>query len=186
MFLSILSSNFKKHTFCIQIYLKLFSGESLWNDHFSPNISETCIRSSTAGQPESEYNSSIEEFHCDPASNYAAIPGDHLSDTYVEENDVNIGHFTSRKKQFSSFRETKKSLNTFTVDIDEKYTMVSLANKYNGSDSNTNNDGSFSANATNEDHVYFVLEATSSMRDKHYNGPTSIDDLPPPRSSVLG
>ena len=186
MFLSILSSNFKKHTFCIHIYLKLFSGESLWNDHFSPNIFETCIRSSTAGQPESEYNSSIEEFHCDPASNCAALPGDQLSDTYVEEKNVNIGHFTSSRKQFSSFRETKKSLNTFTVDIDEKYTMVSLANKYNGSDSNTNNDGSFSANATNEDHVYFVLEATSSMRDKHYNGPTSIDDLPPPRSSVLG
>ncbi|XP_078310322.1 uncharacterized protein LOC111134278 isoform X1 [Crassostrea virginica] len=162
------------------------NGESLLNDHFSPNTSEPCMRSSTAGQPESEYNSSIESFHCDPASNYAAIPGDHLSDTYVEENDVNIGHFTSRKKQFSSFRETKNSLNTFTADIDDKYTMVNLANKYNGTDSITNNDESFSANATNEDHAYFVLEATSSMRNKHYNGPTSIDDLPPPRFSVLG
>ena len=174
------------HTFCIQIYLKLFSGESLLNDHFSPNTSEPYMRSSTAGQPESEYNSRIESFHCDPASNYAAIPGDHLSDTYVEENDVNIGQFTSRKTQFSSFRETKKSLNTFTLDIDDKYTMVNLANKYNGTDSITNNDESFSANATNEDHAYFVLEATSSMRNKHYNGPTSIDDLPPPRFSVLG
>nr|XP_022338887.1 multiple epidermal growth factor-like domains protein 10 [Crassostrea virginica] len=162
------------------------NGETLLNDHFSPNTSEPCMRSSTAGQPESEYNSSIESFHCDPANNYAAIPGDHLSDTYVEENDVNIGRFTSRKKQFSSFRDTKKSLNTFTADIDDKYTMVNLANKYNGTDSITNNDESFSANATNEDHAYFVLEATSSMRNKHYNGPTSIDDLPPPRLSVLG
>ena len=156
------------------------------NDNFSSNTSETCIRSSTAGQPESEYNSSIEAFHCDPSVNYAAIPGDQLSDTYVEENDVNIDHFTSNRKQFSSFRSTKKSLNTFTADIDDKYTMVNLAHKNSGTDSVTNNDVSFSANATTEDHAYFVLESTSSIRDKHYNGPTRVDDLPPPRFSVLG
>ena len=156
------------------------------NDHFSPDTSETCIRSSTAGQPESEYNSSIEEFNCDPSFNYAAIPGDQLSDTYVEGNDVNIDHLTSSRKQFSSFRTTKKSLNTFTADIDDKYTMVNLAHKNSGTDSITNNDVSFSANATTEDHAYFVLESTSSIRDKHYNGPTRVDDLPPPRFSVLG
>nr|XP_022343858.1 uncharacterized protein LOC111136957 isoform X3 [Crassostrea virginica] len=162
------------------------SGESLLNDHPSPNTSETCIRSSTAGQPESEYNSSIEAFHCDPSANYAAIPGDKLSDTYVEENDVNLDHFTSNRKQFSSFRSTKKSLNTFTADIDDKYTMVNLAHKNSGTDSVTNNDVSFSANVITEDHAYFVLESTSSIRDKHYNGPTRVDDLPPPRFSVLG
>ena len=173
-------------TLLIQTYLILFSGESLLNDHLSPNTSETCMRSSTAGKPESEYNSSIEAFECDPSVNYAAIPGDQLSDTYVEENDVNLHHFTSSRKQFSSFRTTKKSLNTFTADIDDKYTMVNLAHKNSGTDSITNNDVSISANVTNEDHAYFVLEATSSKRDKHYNGPTSIDDLPPPRISVLG
>ena len=62
--------------------------------------------------------------------------------------------------------------------------MVKFAKKHNGTDSNTNNDDSFSANATHEDHAYFVLEATSSMHDKHYNGPTSMDDLPPHRFSV--
>nr|XP_022343857.1 uncharacterized protein LOC111136957 isoform X2 [Crassostrea virginica] len=163
-----------------------YNGESLLNDHPSPNTSETCIRSSTAGQPESEYNSSIEAFHCDPSANYAAIPGDKLSDTYVEENDVNLDHFTSNRKQFSSFRSTKKSLNTFTADIDDKYTMVNLAHKNSGTDSVTNNDVSFSANVITEDHAYFVLESTSSIRDKHYNGPTRVDDLPPPRFSVLG
>ena len=107
-----------------------------------------------------------------------------IEKTYVEENDVNIGHFTLNNSH--TFATLKKSLNSFTADMDDNYTMVNLANKYNGTDSITHNDNSFSANATNENHAYFVLEATSSMRDKHNKCSTSLDDLSPPRFSVLG
>lgn len=127
-------------------------------------------------------NVSIKDDPIDMQTNHAMIPKeDNLSGSYVEESDFNINHHSPVKRKFSSFKTNVKNYNTSDIhaDIDEKYTT---ACKLNGITSSNNDSPYF----TEEDNAYYVLESQDRACDDNTENTMSVDNLPPPRFSVLG
>lgn len=124
----------------------------------------------------------IKDDPIDMQINHAMIPKeDNLSSSYVEESDFNINRHSPVKRKFSSFKTNVKNYDTSDIhaDIDEKYTT---ACKLNGITSQNNDPPYF----TEEDNAYFVLESQDRACDNNTENTMSVDNLPPPRFSVLG
>ncbi|XP_052705591.1 uncharacterized protein LOC128181281 isoform X2 [Crassostrea angulata] len=123
-------------------------------------------------------NVNIKNDPIDMQINHAVMPKeDNISGSYVEESHFNTNHHSPAKRKFSSFKAHVKNYDTSDIhaDIDEKYTT---ACKLNGITSSNTDSPYF----TEEDNAYFVLES----QNKACDDTMSVDNLPPPRFSVLG
>lgn len=170
--------------------LSTYNDEPHLNHHFTRSVPEQNQRISI--QNSQTYmdindtnlvrNVSIKNDPIDMQTNHAMIPKEHnLSGSYVEESDFNINHHSPVKRKFSSFKANVKNYDTSDIhaDIDEKYTT---ACKLNGITSPNNDPPYF----TEEDNAYFVLESQDRACDGNTENTMSVDNLPPPRFSVLG
>nr|XP_034328130.1 uncharacterized protein LOC105347266 isoform X1 [Crassostrea gigas] len=127
-------------------------------------------------------NVNIKNDPIDMQINHAMIPKeDSISGSYVEESHFNTNHHSPAKRKFSSFKAHVKNYDTSDIhaDIDEKYTT---ACKLNGITSPNTDSPYF----TEEDNAYFVLESQDKACDDNAENTMSVDNLPPPRFSVLG
>lgn len=127
-------------------------------------------------------NVNIKNDPIDMQINHAVMPKeDSISGSYVEESHFNTNHHSPVKRKFSSFKANVKNNDTSDIhaDIDEKYTT---ACKLNGILSPNTDSPYF----TEEDNAYFVLESRDKACDDNAENTMSVDNLPPPRFSVLG
>ncbi|XP_062620409.1 uncharacterized protein LOC134281983 isoform X2 [Saccostrea cucullata] len=114
-----------------------------------------------------------------PAYMYSCIKKEEEMDNFNESSHRPL------LRQFSSFKSKPKEKNSTDIpfDIDEKYTMVKA-----GSATDTSalmSPGRFTL-TENENQGYFVLEPRSSLDGDMFRESINLDNLPPPRFSVLG
>ncbi|XP_056004303.1 multiple epidermal growth factor-like domains protein 11 isoform X2 [Ostrea edulis] len=117
---------------------------------------------------------------------YSPVPEESTpAQTYSCITDEEDSYYTSPSltRRFTSFKRNagEKRRNRSPLDIDEKYMMIKT-----GGDVNTPEfcDPGHSADVPDESNAYFILEKTHPQNDD--SALTNIENLPPPRFSVIG